>query len=502
MRRVRRLLATLTALSCACVVAAGCGGDDDTGGPLESSLAYLPDGSPFVVALDTDLEGDQYGSLQEILDRFPGGLNLERLLAGELEGGDEGLDFEQDIKPLLGNPFVAGARDVTSFLGGSGSNEFVAAIQVEDTDALDGLIEKTNVEQQGEVAGATVYADGGTLFAVEEANLVFAGSRQLLEDALERADGDGHFDPAAFEDSLQGLPEQALARIYFDVQALVAQDPDTQAARQVDWVGALRTLGVTAAVADDSLDVEFNLRSDGEGLSDEDLPLAAGEEAPEIVQRAGEIGFGVRDPSQIVTFFEAALQAVEPQSFADYETAKRAISQRLGVDVDRDLFGQLTGDMSVSVAVDGSFGARAEVEDPRAFARTVDRVAEALPELGAGLGVTGTRRAGDLYEARLDDGGRFFFGVRNGVFVAASRPGRALELAAEQPRAVDGAEGSLVMAADAERVALEALDRLGPQLGIGGLFGGGLFARPLDELSGSVSSSPDGMRGRFSLTLD
>jgi hypothetical protein len=58
------------------------------------------------------------------------------------------------------------------------------------------------------------------------------------------------------------------------------------------------------------------------------------------------------------------------------------------------------------------------------------------------------------------------------------------------------------MAADAEQVGLRLLQRLGPQLGAGGLFGGGLFARPLDALSGSVSSSTDGMRGRFSLSLD
>ena len=48
----------------------------------------------------------------------------------------------------------------------------------------------------------------------------------------------------------------------------------------------------------------------------------------------------------------------------------------------------------------------------------------------------------------------------------------------------------------------DPLKALGECNGLTGLLGGGLFARPLDELSGSVSSSTDGMRGRFSLTLD
>ena len=172
------------------------------------------------------------------------------------------------------------------------------------------------------------------------------------------------------------------------------------------------------------------------------------------------------------------------------------------MDLDEDVFGQLTEEMSVSLAVDGSFGARAEVKSPDAFAGTVKRLADVLPELGAGLGVTAVRRNGDLYEAQLADGGRFFFGMENDVFVAASDPARARKLALDDPTSVEGAEGSLVMAADAEQVALQLIEQLGPQLGAAGLLGGGLFARPLEQLSGSVSSSTDGMHGRFSLTLD
>jgi hypothetical protein len=170
--------------------------------------------------------------------------------------------------------------------------------------------------------------------------------------------------------------------------------------------------------------------------------------------------------------------------------------------VEEDLFGQLTGDLSVSVAVNGTFGARAEVADPQAFAETVDRVAQALPQLGAGLGVTDVASRGGLFEARLANGGRFVFGVRDDVFVAGSNAARAGAMASQQPEDVSGANGSLVLSADAEQVALQVLRQVAPQLGLGGLFGGGLFARPLDELNGSVATSTDGMRGSFSLTVD
>jgi hypothetical protein len=259
---------------------------------------------------------------------------------------------------------------------------------------------------------------------------------------------------------------------------------------------------MTASAADDAVEVEFNLRTDGEQLSEEDLPLAAGDEAAQVVRIPGEVGFGLRDPSQVIAFFESTFQTIDPAGFGEYQTGKRAISQRFDIDVDEDLFGQLTGDLSVSLAVNGTFGARAEVEDPDAFEETVERVAQALPQLGAGLGVTDVAPRGNLFEARLEDGGRFVFGVRDGVFVAGSDAARAGAMASREPEDVSGAEGSLVMSADAEQVALQVLRQVAPELGLGGIFGGGLFARPLDELNGSVATSTDGMRGSFSLTLD
>lgn len=499
---MRGLISRVAVLACAAAFAAGCNGDESSGGALESALAYVPSGTPFAVAIDTDVEGDQYQSLDEILGRFPGGDSIKQSLRQQLEAGQEGVSYEDDLRPLLGNPFVVSATDPTSFITGSGDTAFVAAVQVEDTDALDGLVDKTEPDEQGDVAGATVYEDDGTFFAVEDDMLVFAGSQELLESALERADGDDHLDVDSFERSLEGLPEEALARIYVDVQALLEQDPSTESTRQVEWVGALRTLGMTAAAEDDSVDVEFNMRTEGEDLSDEDLPLAAGDEAPRVVQIPGEIGFALRDPSRVIGFFESTFQTLDPQSFGDYETGKRAISQRFDIDVDEDLFGQLTGDLSVSVAVDGAFGARAEVTDPDAVAETVDRLADALPQLGAGLGVTDVSRRGELYEARLASGGRFAFGMSGDVFVAASDVDRAREFGSRQPNEVSGASGSLVMAADAQQVAVQVLQQIGPQLGLGGILGGNLFARPLDDLTGSVSSSTGGMRGTFSLTLD
>ncbi|MBA3261276.1 MAG: DUF3352 domain-containing protein [Thermoleophilaceae bacterium] len=500
MRPIRSFAALFACVAVLAVAIAGCGGADNSSSGTGAVLSYVPAETPFAVSIDTDLEGDQYKSLDAILNRFPGADTIKALLKAQLSMGQEGVDFDKDIKPLLGNPAVISATDVTSFLSDSADSGFVAALQVVDTEALDSLIDKTGAKQQGDVAGATVYQDEDTFFAVNDDVVVLAGSKQLLEDALKRADGGDSLSEDDFNKGLEGLPDDALARVYVDVQGLLGQSEGAKAARKIEWVDALRTLGLTVSVQKESIDVEFNLRTEGD-LTDEDLPLASGDEAAEVVQRPSEIGVGLRDPGQLVAFFESALQAVDPNSFGDYEQGKRALSQQLDLDVDKDLIAQLTGNLSVSATIAGQFGIRAEVKDPAAFAKTVDKVAKALPQVGSGLGIEGVRRSGDLYEARLSGGGTFVFGMAGGALVAATDAARAHELASAKPAAVEGAGGSLVVRADAEGIARQVLKQIAPQFGLPDPVIP-VFARPFDELRGSIATSTDGMKGKFSLTLD
>jgi len=266
-------------------------------------------------------------------------------------------------------------------------------------------------------------------------------------------------------------------------------------------VSALRTFGLSASVAEDSVDVDFNLKTESGELSEDDLPIASGDQSPEVVERPGELSFGLRDPSQIVKFAEQAGQAVNPQQFGDFETAKRQIDRQLGVSIDDDIVAQLTGDVSVNATVDGRFGVRAEVKDPAAFERTLARVARVAPRISQGQ-LRSISKSGDFYRAEDSSGETIVFGVSNDVFVASNAPGRAQQLASASPEAVSGAKGSVAFTADAERVADQALDRLAPQIGLGGALGGQLFTGPLGDLTGSMSTDTSGMRGSFKLGIE
>jgi hypothetical protein len=510
-RPVRRLLAVLSVLAClAAVPLAACGGDEEQTGPLASALSYLPKESPFAVVIDTNLDGDQYEAVDSLLGRFPiDAPSVKELLRDQLTGDGSQVDFEQDVEPILGNPFVVGATDVATLVRTDGTQDFVAAIQAKDKEALDNLIEKTGPREAGEIAGATKYEDGGSVFAVKDDTIIFAATDELLDQALERAEGDAHLEEDTFNAGLEGLPGSAAVRVFADLQALLDSNPNGEEARKVEWVGALRTMGMTASAREDELELEFKIRTDPEGLSDEDLPIAAGDETPPVLSREGEVGFGIRNPAQMVRFAEAFGQALDPSGFGDYAQAKQTLDARLDISIDDDLIGQLTGDLAASVAPDGGFGVRAEVEDPAALARTLAKVADVLPSFAEGAGFGSVtiekpdRREG-LYTLAQADGDDIAFGVVDGVLVVSDDPEQAEELASEQPEAVDGAEGAVAMHSDAEQLANALLEDFGPMLGLSGLnaLGAQLFTDRFGDLSGSLSATTDAVRGRVTLTFD
>ena len=489
-----RLLAPLLALSLSPLALAGCGDDGASGSPLENALSLFPADAPVVVAVETD--PGRYRDAQRIVEKFPFGDRVKRELRDSVERG--GTDYEKDVKPLLGNPLVFGVPD-TRGLRGDTRDELVLAFEAQDSGKLEDLV-KRDAEKAGEKEGATLYEDeDGDTIAVDGDLAVFAEERHDVEQALERRAGDDHLDEDAFERGLGEVPS-GLLRLYVNAEAILRESPRAVQARRVKWVEALRTVGLSASAKGDDVEVEFELRTEPGNLTDADLPLAPGTGAAPVVERAGEVSVGLRDPSQIVDFSEGVARVVDPRGYADFQTAKRQIEERLGVSVD-DLVGQLEGDTSVSASPAGEVAVRAELEDPARFERTLARVARLIPRLAGDRGVT-VRKRGTLYFATDADGDQVVFGVVDDVFAAGTDARRVRRVAAASPRTVPGSEGSVALAADAERLADAVLPRVGDRIGPGAALFGPLFTAPLGDLSGSIRTDKGGMRGRFRLTVD
>jgi hypothetical protein len=501
---MRRFLSVILLL--VVLALAGCGGGDDSGSALDSALSVLPKDTPFAVAIETDLEGDQFRALDKLIGKFPFSGQIKESLRRQLEDSSGGVRFDEDVKPVLGNPLVVGAASADAITGDS--SDIVAAVRAKDKDKLDDLVSSQKPQKTGEASGATLYKDGDTAFAVKDDLVVFANDEAQLKSALERADGDDHFDEDAFDEGLSGLPDNALVRIYADVEALLKSDPGSADARRVRWIAALRQVGATVTAEDDALDVDFRARTEGD-LSDDDLPIASGDEAPPVIRRPAEVGLGIRDLAHIVDFAENAGQSIDPSGFGDYEQAKKTIDKQLGVSLDDDLIAQLDGNVSATVAPDGGFGVRADLKDPAEFERTLAKVADVLPSFaeGAGFGTVGLSKpkgGRKFYALAQPDGDAVIFGVVDGKLVVANDAKRAGAVAASEPADVPGANGSVTVSADAEQLVTRLLGQFGSELGIGdlGSLGVGMFTRPLGDLNGWMSASPDELRGKLTLAVE
>jgi len=498
------LVATCTA------ALAGCGGGDEgSAGPLDNALGYLPEDAPLVISFETDSEGTQVKAVHETLERFPFSDQVTQRL--EEAVSRDNLDFEDDLKPLLGNEFVVGGPDAGSLVDGgdegAGDDQFVAAIEVKDQGKLEDLVKRDETKETGEQDGAKLYEDSsGDTFAIEDGVLIVAGTRALLDAALEQRDSDGRLTAEVFEEATADLSDDALVRLSTDLEQLIAADPATEPARKVEWVSALRTLGVTLSFEEDRAKVDFRLATDPEGLTEADLPIAAGDGSPAVIDSPDEIGVGLRAPEQILAFAESAGQAVDPSGFGDYNAGKQAIESRLDVSIDDDIFGQLEDDVSVSFGLDGSFGLRSGVTDPEAFTATLDKLGEALPDIaenavGEPVRYTRPMKGEGFYTLATAGGDTVVYGVVDGVFVLANDSERANRLAEDETKAVEGAEGSIAASADAQQLVSEGVSRFGPG-GIGGAIGGSLFSEPLGAFTGSVAADTDGLTGRLELTFD
>jgi hypothetical protein len=225
-----RLKAGLVAAVAAALVAAGCGGSAGGNKQASGGKSIAPGSAVAYLSIDTDVDSAAWKKAQALLDRFPGKNKILSHLRSSLE--DEGLDWETDVKPALGNETEAVFLDADS-------EHVVGLTKPKDQAKFDALLAKSTPPMVSE------QVDGWTVFAEQQSF--------LDEFDKARSDSGSLSDDSVFGDAYGSLPSDSIARAWvrgstlqtaFDQKLDAAGLPADTTKNQVGTLDAL-----TAAVA-------------------------------------------------------------------------------------------------------------------------------------------------------------------------------------------------------------------------------------------------------------
>jgi Protein of unknown function (DUF3352) len=174
---------------------AGCGAKKES--TVAGGAEIVPADAPVFVAIDSDLGSDQWQQADELLRKFPGRAQLLDGIRSSLKD-DSGLDYEQDVKPALGDEI-----DLVWMDFANGGSNVVGITKPKDADAFRRMIEKGNNKESDKLLYDEV--DGWFVLSDEQAKL----------DRFEQEmDGAKLADDGTYKDALAELPKDSLVSVY------------------------------------------------------------------------------------------------------------------------------------------------------------------------------------------------------------------------------------------------------------------------------------------------
>ena len=211
---MRKLLVPLVAVA---LVAAGCGGSKSGSASGGASGATIAPASALAFAsVDTDESSTQWKNAETLLRKFPSHDKLFAAINSALSNGSGGVDFNKDVRPLLG-PEV----DFVVLPNATGSPQFVAMTQATDKGKFEAELAKGTPP--------SVHIEVGDW-------VVFSDTQAALDAFKEQSDKGKLSDDSTFQDATSGLPSEANATAYVNGSQLLG------ALRQsVPQLGALPT---------------------------------------------------------------------------------------------------------------------------------------------------------------------------------------------------------------------------------------------------------------------
>jgi hypothetical protein len=200
---MRRLTGVLAATA---VLAAGCGGTTAQVGSGASSI--VPASAPAFFAVDSNPSSQQWQTINELASKFPDKQKAVDSIKQDMK--DDGVDWEQDVKPVLGDEFDMVWLDFEN----NGEN-FVGLTQPKNEAKFKALVAKAN-------AHATDPSDKAVTEKFKGWYVI--ATKQATIDRFERASESQAMslaDDKSFKQSMDRLGEDAVVRAYVNGKFLM-----------------------------------------------------------------------------------------------------------------------------------------------------------------------------------------------------------------------------------------------------------------------------------------
>ncbi|HEV2875443.1 MAG TPA: DUF3352 domain-containing protein [Thermoleophilaceae bacterium] len=218
-----RILLTITALTTAIALAAGCGND---GASSSGAASLAPAGSLVYGEATLRPEGDQKAAIDELVAKFPGegsaGDRIGQLMEQAFAESDSGLSYQADIEPWLGDE---AAFFVSSIDAGGEDADAAVLVATDDEDATVDAVEKDRDVSKTDHRGHDMYvsSDEEGAAAVVDGWLVLGnpGGVRTAIDTVE--DGETIEDDERYEETLDGAPEDRLGFVYVNTPGFLRE---------------------------------------------------------------------------------------------------------------------------------------------------------------------------------------------------------------------------------------------------------------------------------------
>jgi hypothetical protein len=370
--------------------------------------------------VDTDFDGEGWAALEEFAARFPGGENLMQSLADDINSTGEGIDFENDVKPALGDEVALVVLDAPA---NDESAQVVGLLHPEDEAAFQRLLEKSSAPP------VTDEVDGWT---------VVAETQEALDAFRQRLDGprlDGSED---FERAMENLESGALAHVFVNGAKLAGTlegDPGAPPVEAFLPGGELPSFGMAFDVEADSA------RLDGRAVFEGENPFATESYSADLPERVpGDVlaYFSFNDLETAFSRFRDVAAETNPEAEQQLGMAEGL----LGVSLEEDVFPLLSGEGALYLRAGAPIPEVTlvtEIEDEEQALETLDRIVEFAGGFEPRLRSPGTVEI-DGVEARelpLDPPVSLYYAAFDGLLVVTTSREGIVALRQESDRLSD-----------------------------------------------------------------